>query len=164
MKLASRIVLVCAVTLGCYSSLRAQVLSPEGYGVVRFGMSLTLLEAKLGEKALPKNRESDCSFVRFKKYPRIEFMIEDGIVTRADAGHRIKNSAGVTIGMSTERVKRMYPEVQIEPHQYDDTGHYLVLATPDKRAALLFEAANGKVTKFFRAGLQPAVSYVERCL
>jgi hypothetical protein len=59
-------------------------------------------------------------------------------------------------------VKKRFPHVRIDPHKYDEEGHYLVLLTPDGKAALLFEEGGGMVTDV-RAGLEPSVEYVEGC-
>jgi hypothetical protein len=139
------------------------VLSLGGYGKVRFGTTLAVAEAELKEQAEPKAREPACDFVRFKKYPGIRFMVEDGVVTRADAAKRIANSAGVREGMPLARVLAMHPNIEIEPHKYDDAGHYLILRSPDKRSAFVFEEGGGKITDV-RAGIQPSVEYVEGCL
>lgn len=140
-----------------------EVLSPLGYGEVRFGDELAQVEEKLGQAAFPKSREWGCDFVSFKKYPRIRFMVEEGVVTRADAETGVKNSAGVTVGMSFRRVKSRHPTIEVAPHKYDDRGHYLVLPAEDGRAALLFEESSGQITAV-RAGVRPSVEYVEGCL
>jgi len=140
-----------------------EVISPIGYGEIQFGAKLAEIETKLKQTAVPKKRAPDCDFVRFKKYPRIRFMVEDGVVTRADAEIGIKNSAGVSIGMTISQVKELLPNIRIKRHKYDENGHYLILPTEDNRAAIVFEEGHGKITNF-HAGLQPAVEYVEGCL
>jgi hypothetical protein len=139
------------------------VLSASGYGAIQFGQSLKVVEANLKETALPKKREPGCDFVKFKKYPQIRFMVEDGIVTRGDAEAGVRNSAQVNVGMSLAKVKALHPRIRIEPHKYDDNGHYLILHSTDGSAAILFEEGSGKVTDI-RAGKKPSVEYVEGCL
>lgn len=139
------------------------VLSASGYGAIQFGQSLEVVEANLKETALPKKREPGCDFVKFKKYPQILFMVEDGIVTRGDAKAGVRNSAKVNVGMSLAKVKALHPRIRIEPHKYDDNGHYLILDSTDGSAAILFEEGSGKVTDI-RAGKKPSVEYVEGCL
>ena len=56
----------------------------------------------------------------------------------------------------------MHPKVEVRPHKYDDSGHYLILDATGGREALVFEESDGKVTAI-RAGLKPAVEYVEGC-
>ena len=138
-------------------------LSPSGYGLIQFGQALKEAEVNLHETAMPKKRESGCDFVTLKKYPKIRFMVEDGIVTRGDTKAGVRNSARVSIGMSLERVKVLHPRIRIEPHKYDDEGHYLILDSSDGNSAILFEEGAGKVTDI-RAGKKPSVEYVEGCL
>ncbi len=153
------------IALCCCASAHAEtaVLSATGYGAIRFGAPLADAEAALRQTALPKQREYACSFVTFRKYPGIRFMVEKDIVTRADAASSIRNSAGVKLGMPLERVKAAHPELQVKPHKYDDEGHYLILPAEDGSAALLFEESKGKVMTV-RAGKEPSVEYVEECL
>ncbi|HMS28027.1 MAG TPA: hypothetical protein PKC80_11740 [Burkholderiaceae bacterium] len=138
-------------------------LSPSGYGLIQFGQPLRVAEVNLNETAIPKMRESACDFITFKRYPKIRFMVEDGIVTRGDAIAGVRNSAKVSIGMSLTKVKALHPRIRIEPHKYDDEGHYLILESSDGRAAILFEEGGGKVTGI-RAGKKPSIEYVEGCL
>lgn len=138
-------------------------LSPSGYGLIQFGQPLKVAEVNLNETAMPKKREAGCDFVTFKKYPKIRFMVEDGIVTRGDAKAGVRNSARVSIGMSLARVKALHPRIRVEPHKYDNEGHYLILDSADGSSAILFEEGGGKVSDI-RAGKKPSVEYVEGCL
>lgn len=138
-------------------------LSASGYGLIQFGQALKVAEVNLNGTAMPKDRESGCDFVTFKKYAKIRFMVEDGIVTRGDAKAGVRNSARVSIGMSLARVKALHPKIRIEPHKYEDEGHYLILESSDGSSAILFEEVGGKVTDI-RAGKKPSVEYVEGCL
>lgn len=148
----------------CAAGHAAQpVLSPQGYGAVTFGMPLSAAEKRLG-KARDLSTESDaCYYVEFAQYPDLRFMIEKGMVERAEAEVSLANSAGVRLGATVEQIKRRYPHARIRPHKYDEAGQYVILPTRDGRAALLFEASGG-VTSRIRAGREPAVEYVEGCL
>lgn len=140
------------------------VLTDESYGIVRFGSKLMEAEKKLGEKAERQTGEHGCDFVTFKKYPGLKFMVEKGIVTRADVtDSSIPNMCGIKIGTTLDEVKRRYPKVIIEPHQYDPTGHYLIFKSKDGKRAIVFEEGDGKITDV-RAGAEPSVEYVEGCL
>jgi len=91
-------------------------------------------------------------------------MVEDGIISRADAtSPQIHNELQIRIGTSLEEVKRRYPAVEVMPHKYDDTGHYLIFKSKDGKRAILFEEGSGKITDI-RAGVEPSVEYVEGCL
>ncbi len=146
-----------------WSLANAETLSPRGYGQVKFGAKLDAVEKQLKQVASPQKREFACDFVKFKKYPGLKFMVEEGVITRADAEKRIKNSAGVAVGARLSQVMRAHPNIRIEPHKYDENGHYLILSTTDGRSALVFEESNRKVTQV-RAGIKPSVEYVEGCL
>ena len=141
----------------------AQILSARGYGDIQFGAQLRDVESQLKESAEPRNREFGCDFVKFKKYPGVQFMVENGVVSRADVAPNIPNSSGIRIGTRLSEVKRRFPEVIVELHKYVEDGHYLSLPTADGKAALLFEEVHGGVTDV-RAGLLPSVAYVEGCL
>lgn len=148
------------------SSLAAEclILSDKSYGLVTFGDKLKAIEKKVGEKAKGETGDKGCDFVTFKKYPEIKFMVEDGIITRADAlSPQIQNKLQIRIGTSLEEVKRRYPTVEVRPHKYEDTGHYLIFKSKDGKRAILFEEGGGKVTDT-RAGIEPSVEYVEGCL
>ena len=140
------------------------VLSEKSYGPVTFGSSLKRIEKRVGEKAKGETGDNGCDFVTFKKFPGIKFMVEDGIVTRADAvSPEIKNKLQIQNGTSLEEVKKRYPTVEVTPHKYDPTGHYLIFKSKGGKRAILFEEGDGRVTDT-RAGIEPSVEYVEGCL
>jgi hypothetical protein len=140
------------------------VLTDKSYGPVTFGSKLKRIEKQIGEKAKSELGDEGCDFVTFKKLPGIMFMVEDGTVTRADVmSQEIKNTLRIRIGTSLEEVKRRFPKVEIERHQYDPTGHYLIFKSKDGKRAIVFEESDGKVTDT-RAGIEPSVEYVEGCL
>jgi len=90
-------------------------------------------------------------------------MVENGIVTRMDAAPSVKNSADITVGEPMSSVTRRLPNIIVEPHKYDDSGHYLILKSSDSKSAIVAEESQGKVTDI-RAGVIPSVQYVEGCL
>jgi len=160
----TKLSLILAATLGCACALpaAAQVLSPDGYGKIRFGDRLDAVERRLGQRATPRPADPACSMVRFKRYPSVSFMVEQGVITRADARTPVRNSAGITARMSARDALRHQPALRAEPHKYDEHGQYLILAQGDDKA-LVFETSHGKLQRM-RAGLKPAVDYVESCL
>lgn len=159
----ARFAIASLALLSHYAFAGGDVLSPRGYGVVRFGMNIQEAELKLRQKATEPYSGKGCDYIEFKKYPGLRFMVEDGVITRADARKDVRNSAKVRVGTSLDRIKAMHPHIEVEPHKYDDEGHYLILNTDDGHAALVFEESKGKVTDV-RGGLKPAVEYVEGCL
>lgn len=163
MKASQLLKVVALFSVSAFSMAQKEVLTPFSYGEIRFGQPIEIAEARMHETAFPLRRELACDFVRFKKYPNIRWMVEDGIVTRADVMGDIKNSASVSLGMPVSKVKALHPHVRIEAHQYDGQGHNLVLDSPDGGSAILLEVSNGKVTNI-RAGKKPSVEYPEGCL
>lgn len=141
----------------------AIVLRADGVGPIRFGMTLAQAEQASGGKAvLPAPLDPACSMVRFPGLPKLRFMVENGIVTRADAEPGAENALGVAVGATLAQVRARRPEVQVSAHKYDQNGHYLSFPDADGRAAVIMEESGGRVTRI-RAGLQPSVAYVETC-
>jgi len=138
-----------------------QTLSPDGYGKIGFGQRLSAIERQLGQRATPRPADPACSMVSFKRYPDVRFMVENGVITRADANRIVRNSAGITAHMSVKEAQRHRPALQVGPHKYDEHGQYLTLAQ-GKDKALIFEASKGKLQRM-RAGIKPAVENVETC-
>jgi len=72
---------------------------------------------------------------------------------------------GARLGTSGAQVQAVYGKsLQVRPHKYDSAGRYLVLV-PDGGAdslRLIFET-RGRVVTRYRAGVLPAVDYVEGC-
>lgn len=153
--------LLLAGLLGLSATASSQVLSPDGYGKIAFGQRLDAVERKLGQRATPRPADPACSMVAFKRYPQVRFMVEQGVITRADANTIVRNSAGITARMSVKDALRQQKGLRAGPHKYDEHGQYLTWAKGEDKA-LIFEASKGKLQRM-RAGIKPAVEYVETC-
>ena len=153
--------IIASALLGVSATASSQVLSPDGYGKIQFGQRLDQVERKLGQRATPRPLDPSCPIVRFKRYPQVSFMVENGVIVRADARTVVRNSAGVTARMSARDALRQAPAMRSERHKYDEQGQYLILPNGENKA-LIFEASKGKLTTM-RAGIKPAVDYVEMC-
>jgi hypothetical protein len=139
------------------------VLSFQGYGSVKFGAKLSDITQQLGAGSEPSAPAAPaCSSVRFSALPGVRLMVENGIVTRADADAGTANSLGLKVGDTLAQAKAKYPQLEVGPHKYVPAGHYLTVKSPDGRAAIVMEE-DGKAITRIRAGLQPAVAYVEGC-
>jgi hypothetical protein len=69
---------------------------------------------------------------------------------------------GARVGDSEERIKSLYGgRVEVTPRKYSD-GHYLTIKSEDGRFQIVFETDGHKVTSY-RAGLLPAIAWVEGC-
>jgi hypothetical protein len=89
-------------------------------------------------------------------------MIENELVTRADAGATIANSTGFAAGNNSAELQQANPQINVMPHKYEPESHYLILASADGTSALVFEERGGLITQV-RAGIEPSVEYVEGC-
>lgn len=140
------------------------VLSAQGFGPARFGVKLADLEKTLEEKSEPLGEmDPACSSVRFGQLPGVRFMVEQGVVTRADADPGTPNELGLAVGDTLEQARNKHPALEVGPHKYLPAGHYLTLRSADAKSAIIMEEDGKAITKI-RAGLQPAVAYVEVCL
>lgn len=140
------------------------VLAADRYGPVKFGARLADVESKVGSKALELGtKDPACHSVHFASLPGVRFMVENEIVTRADAGPGVANALGLTPGDTLATAKDRHPALHIGPHKYEPAGHYLTMKSPDGRSAIVMEEDGKAITKI-RAGVLPSVNYVEGCL
>jgi hypothetical protein len=96
----------------------------------------------------------------------LRFMAESGRVVRVDVDSSgVATDRGARVGAAEAEIRRRYPEgLRTMPHKYDAAGHYLVFTPPgaDSGYRIVFETDGHRVTTW-RAGVEPAVEYVERC-
>jgi hypothetical protein len=161
-KIALFISLILATTS---ASAGAPVLSATGYGAIKFGTKLSDVEKKMSEHVAPPTDEDDaaCRYVQLKSYPEAKFMVEDGVITRADVSEKAKNTLHISVGTTLARVRAGHPRAQLERHQYDPNGHYVIFKSADSKTAIVMEESEGKIVDI-RGGLEPSVEYVEGCL
>jgi len=156
------LVFALSALTGCHRAVSPPLLTASGYAAVKFGMPLSAAESEVKETLLPTPGALDCTYVAFTSYPGIRFMVERGVVVRADATANIANGAGVVFGASIDQVRTAHPSVEVQPHKYEPDGNYLILAGAEPNSAYVFEAKAGKISAI-RAGMKPAVLYVEGC-
>lgn len=155
------LVMICLVFPGCS---KGPILSDKSYGIVTFGVNLVEVKRKLRENPGKNTGETECYYITLDAYPHIKFMVENGIITRADiVSDGVSNSLGVKMGDQFTEVQRRFPAAQLRPHKYEPTGHYLIFKSSDERRAIVLEALDGRITNI-RGGLEPSVEYVEGCL
>jgi hypothetical protein len=146
------------VISGC---AKGPILSDMSYGIVTFGDNLVEVKRKLGEPLGNDVGEFDCHYTTLDIYPHIKFMVEHGIITRADiVSAETNNSLGVKKGDQLTEIRGRFPAAQLRLHKYEPTGHYLIFKSTDEKRAIVLEANDGRVTKI-RGGLEPSVEYVE---
>jgi hypothetical protein len=136
-------------------------------GPVRFGMSVGEAGRAAGGR-LEGVRGTGCEYTRTPDTPAgLRLMVEEGRVVRADVDSAgIRTGSGAEVGLTEEEVQRLYPgRITRQPHKYVREGFYLIF-TPrdpaDRDYRLIFET-DGRVVTRYRAGLRPAVEYVEGC-
>jgi hypothetical protein len=156
------ITLASASLLACRSRIDPLLLTQERMGQVVFGASLKSVEDILSENVSDQVKDPACSMVSFKAYPGTLFMVEEGVVTRADAAPNVPNVLRIKVGDSREAVLERYPKAHVDPHKYLQGGYYLTFPSKDGKAAIVLEVGDDRILEI-RAGLQPSVSYVERC-
>jgi hypothetical protein len=155
------------------------VLTVEGLGSVRIGMTVAEAEKALGAKlniqyfeegdrmscgtgARADGKSGDVSYMVMKgRIVRIAVMrVEDG----SPSIPVVRTIKGIGLGASEAQVKSAYGGlVKVEPHPYGtENDHYLIVDTPDRKRGLIFETEEGRVSSF-RAGVYPEVGYIEGC-
>ena len=135
-----------------------------GIGEVKAGMSVKEANAALGNVLVIPAKLQECDYVRPKSPKNLAFMVEKGEISRVDIqpGSDIATVAGAKIGDGEERIKSLYPGVEVKPAKYAP-GHYLEVTPKDGgNNRIVFETDGKKVVKY-RSGRLPAVEYVEGC-
>lgn len=139
----------------------------EAAGPVRFGMKAN--EASAAVSATTANAaptDSACRYWIPQGAPAgLRLMMENGIVVRADV-----DSAGITtmshlgVGSPVESVVVAFgPSLQVSPHKYQWEEGWRYLSFGDDSTHRLIFTVDSHVVRSWRAGLVPAVDYVEGC-
>ena len=128
--------------------------TPRSAGPVRFGVT-------------PADGGDDCHYTVPAGAPiGLRFMAESSRVVRVDVDSAgPATDRGARVGMTEAEIARLYPAgLRTMPHKYVSGGHYLVFtpAGADSAFRIVFETDGRRVTTY-RAGVEPAVEYVERC-
>jgi hypothetical protein len=142
--------------------------SPDGVGPVRTGWSLAQLNAALGEQLKPAyDVNPECDYIDpVALPPGIALMVERDTIVRIDVDTTgISTPEGAGVGDSEAKVLELYKgRVQVQPHKYTGpTGHYLVVTWPSDTLHLLIFETDGEKVVTYRAGIRPAVEYIEGC-
>lgn len=144
----------------------------DGYGPLRFGMSVEEMHAAGGDglslvAAGGAVEEGACRYL----WPESEtpetrpaFMIEGGRFVRYDISDAaIEAPQGGRVGMPADEVRALHAGHETIPHKYVEGGQYLRVAGDSDDVVLVFEVdAAGQVSRW-RVGLPPQVDYVEGC-
>jgi hypothetical protein len=161
---------VVGTSLGCSSprsGANAWAISMTGVGVTQFGMRVGEAASALGVPAPTAPLNPSCDYwIPAGAPPGLAFMVEVGRIVRVDVDSAgIPTVQGLSVGSSADSVRWVFPERLVDqPHKYDwDAGwRYLTILSPDSLTGLVFEV-DSFIVRTYRAGLWPAVGYVERC-
>jgi len=153
------------------------VLSAEGYGAVRIGMTVAEASAALGQTLAPEGvvdeDSASCHTVYAQGQPqdqRLTFMVEQGRITRiSDYGDASSMSpaadtaAGIGVGSTDAQVRAAYPNAIETPAKYNDPpAHDLTIwAIPDQNGIRFEVNERGQVVALHAGG--PSIQYVEGC-
>lgn len=143
----------------------AQRLTLTGLGPIRIGMTPAQLQRAGIRHEVPDDTfggVSECAHAAVIGQPGVTLMFEQGRIVRIEIDRPgIRSLSGAQVGDTEEAVKRLYGDrLVVEPHKYDDHGHYLVVFAADGSSSMVFET-DGEVVTDMRAG--PAAGYVEGC-
>lgn len=150
----------------------ADTIGANGFGAVRFGMNRADAEKAAGGKleassAASINASADaCYMARRPAQPDIAYMFEAGKLVRIDVRTPgVLADGGGRVGMQVDEVRMFYAgHLSEQPAKYDPAARLLKIGG-DKPGVggVIFEVdGKGTVTRY-RAGLPPALDYVEGC-
>lgn len=158
----------------CSQGTADNVLTTQGLGKVKVGMTLEAAETALGSKlevSYPNDKSCGTGARADKIDDNVWYMLENGNVARidvvSDGTHvaHIVTAEGVGAGSTEKAVLDAYRgRVKIKPHPYlESQGHYLVVDDSDHKHGIIFETDLKQVTSV-RAGAYPALGYIEGCV
>jgi hypothetical protein len=98
-------------------------------------------------------------------------MVENGRITRIDIWNLgsppVRTELGFGFGSRETDVIEVYgSRASVTPHPYlENLGSYITVDAPDHSRGIIFETDHRRDTvTSFRAGLYPALAYIEGCL
>lgn len=147
------------------SELIDQRLTFKGLGRIHIGMTEAELMHEGFELKARLGDYSECFEQPLKSNENILIMFEHKRISRIDIlSPKIKTNEGIGVGYTESQVKEIYgSQVKIEPHKYDDNGHYMTVKSRDEKNAIVMETDGRRIT-IIRTGRLPSVQYIEGCL
>ena len=145
---------------------KAWLVTANGVGPLRAGMTVAEANKVVGGFSAPSGADPACSYANLKNAPDgLAVMLQNNKIARIEVrSGTLPTAEGARIGDAESRINSLYSgRVTTSAHKYVTGGHYLTI-TPatDTTHRIVFET-DGKVVTNYRAGVLPAVEYVERC-
>ncbi|RZI98098.1 MAG: hypothetical protein EON90_14755 [Brevundimonas sp.] len=157
----------------------ANVLTADGFGPLRIGMTRAEVETALGADSNPGAvggaEPEACDVFHPARAPAgLNVMLEDGRLSRItlmrDA--TIKTADGLGLGATAAQVKAAHADAVVEPHKYVEGAEYITVWTGGRPAAAYVQDpaargvryetdAAGAVTQIHAGG--PSIQLVESC-
>jgi hypothetical protein len=152
-----------------------QIISFDGVGAVRIGMTVAAVEHALDARLDPLNTLvfSQVCWVTQRSDgvdPGLQYTFEGQQLARIDvwrpggvAAPSASSADGIGIDASEIDVRRVYGSAVTETADpYSDQGSWLQVADPDRGRGMIFEVESGKVTAI-RTGLTAVINAAEVC-
>jgi hypothetical protein len=140
----------------------------DSFGPIEVGMTVTEAEKASGRSLnmpAPVDGSDNCAYgmIAIAQTP-LKFMVTNGTIARIDVTGNVplETTAGAHIGSSEADIMRLYENVEVTPHKYED-GHYLTVTDPAHPNSRYVFETDGRVVTRYRAGRLPEVEFVEGC-
>lgn len=151
----------------------AELITPDGWGPLRIGMTLEEVVAAAGDDANPAavggpEPEACDEFRPADAPPGLLVMIERGVLTRISVNENngVATAAGVRVGDPADRVLQAYGDrVVLEPHKYVDppAAYLTVWREGGQQRGIRYEVGSDGTVAHIRGGGE-SIEYVEGCL
>ncbi|HEX8579056.1 MAG TPA: SH3 domain-containing protein [Allosphingosinicella sp.] len=170
-----------AIVAGCLG-VSCRILTPDGWGGIRAGMTIEAAEAASGmglvrpghyDEAFADEpgRAQSCNIHGLVGAPaNISVFVQDGIITsigadlseEGGAGSRLETDRGVGLGDSEDDVRRAYSKLEEKPDIYSEPPDKKLFFRGAGGNGIKFSIVNGRVTEIVVGG--DSIEYVEGCL
>ena len=152
-----------------------QLITPDGWGPLRIGMTRAEVVALAGEDANPNAvggpDPQSCDEFQPEKAPRgVLVMIENGVLTRISVSRNsdIRTAEGLGVGDPAARVLAEYgSKARVDPHKYSPSPAQYITIWRDTvadaaRRGIRYEIDGNGAVAHVRGG-GPSIEYVEGC-
>ena len=158
------------MSVGFLLAAASWVLTPDGWGPVRMGMTQAQVEralhARLHGEPLEPGDENACVEMDTARYPGVAFMFEERKLSRISLWEesKVTTSRGIGVGANADQVRRAYGRGLIAaPHYYEDApAEYLTYWVVKGKRGVRFETNGKRRVQAIHAGTN-AIEYVEGC-